>query len=86
MPDKDPLPQILHLLDVAATQFGDLTGRVDGLSNRVDSLTVEMRTGFSGVNRRLDRLKTRVEGIETEFGAYRRENDQRIAAIESNFN
>ena len=86
MADEDPLPKILHLLDVLSVQVGTTQAGVERIESRVDALATETRSGFDRVERRLGNLETRVEGIETEFRVFRGETERRVSSLEERIN
>jgi hypothetical protein len=53
---------------------------INALGQRIDDLRAEMRTGFDGVNNRLDRLETRFDRIEDEV---RKDHEGRLARLEA---
>ena len=53
---------------------------INALGQRIDDLRAEMRTGFDGVNNRLDRLETRFDRIEDEA---RKDHEGRLARLEA---
>jgi len=53
---------------------------ISALGQRIDDLRAEMRTGFDGVNNRLDRLETRFDRIEDEV---RKDHEGRLARLEA---
>ncbi len=53
---------------------------INALGQRIDDLRAEMRTGFDGVNNRLDRLGTRFDRIEDEV---RKDHEGRLARLEA---
>jgi type VI protein secretion system component VasK len=61
-----------------------LSQRIDDLRSEMrtgtDDLRSEMRTGFDGVNGRLDRLETRFDRIEDEV---RKDHEGRLARLEA---
>lgn len=53
---------------------------INALGQRIDDLRSEMRTGFDGVNNRLERLETRFDRIEDEV---RKDHEGRLARLEA---
>ncbi len=99
------LAKIIELLDVISVEVGanrnetaelraELRNETGGLRNELRNETAElrkeMRTGFDRVDRRLGKLETRVEDLETEVKAqrvelrsFRGEFERRIAPLET---
>jgi hypothetical protein len=53
---------------------------IGALGQRIDDLRSDMRTGFEGVNHRLDRLEARFDRVEDEV---RKDHEGRLSRLES---
>jgi archaellum component FlaC len=60
----------------------ELRGELSELRGELSELRAEVRVGFNRVDRRLGRLETRVEHIESDLGSFRGEFERRIAPLE----
>jgi archaellum component FlaC len=64
--------KILRLLDVLAVDVSAVRNDTRGLDAKID-----------GLDRRLGRVETRVEGVETEMRAFRHEVETRFEGVET---
>jgi archaellum component FlaC len=80
MADDEPLQKIFGLLDALSVQVGTTQAEMHAGFARLEA---KVDAGFDRVERRLGNLETRVEGIETEFRAFREETERRVTLLES---
>jgi archaellum component FlaC len=77
--NREVVAKILQMLDVISVE---VVTTKNELRAEMSELRDEVRVGFNRVDRRLGRLETRVEHIETDLGSFRGEFERRIAPLE----
>ena len=77
--NREVVAKILLMLDVISVE---VVTTKNELRAEMSELRDEVRVGFNRVDRRLGRLETRVEHIETDLGSFRGEFERRIAPLE----
>jgi archaellum component FlaC len=88
--NREVVAKILQMLDVISVEVvttknelrAEIAGAKYELRAEMSELRDEVRVGFNRVDRRLGRLETRVEHIETDLGSFRGEFERRIAPLE----
>ncbi len=84
--NEDTGTRILKLLDVlsvnVAQGHAELRNDIRGLDAKVNDLDAKIGNGFERVERRLGKLESRIENVETEGREFRKEFERRVAPLE----